>query len=492
MSVLEELRSFLDRRLVKWIALAVMLLWVAKVAVDHKYCVRDNDMWWHIKTGDWIVEHAAVPHNGLFSWTAANRPWVAYSWGYEVMLSRAYDWFQLMGLGVLTVVLTLLIAYLQFWSLRRLRGSFWQAALLAIVSFYTYLFTIGPRPVFASILFYIVLLTLLLEASRSGQIKHLYWLPLVFLVWANLHIQFVYGIAVLGLFVVCQLVSRWAERFGIAQAIITPPSLPSAKLLLILGACLLATLIGPYSYHLYQVVFLYSGAKYSYQIIVELQPLTFRLPINFVQLLLTAAGFCAVGWRKRIDLFKLSLMIVASLLAFRTLRDCWFVAVTAAAFIADFPLPESERDAGETPVEGGMLVATLAIFLVFLSQTTDFNERALDHYASLEFPVDAVNYLRRHPLPGPLYNNFDWGGFLTWYMPQFPVAIDGRNDLYGDDLDRIFFQSQSALDYKSDPYLRQSGFVLVGKKYALSTLLRVDPQFELVYEDKIAAVFARR
>ena len=105
--------------------------------------------------------------------------------------------------------------------------------------------------------------------------------------------------------------------------------------------------------------------------------------------------------------------------------------------------------------------------------------------------MDAVNYLRKHPLPGPLYNNLDWGGFLTWYMPQFPVAIDGRNDLYGDDLDRIFYQAQSAVAYKNDPYLFRSGFVLLSKKYPLATVLRLDPRFQLMYEDNIAVVFAR-
>src|SRR5271165_6344730 len=115
MSVLEELRGILGRRVVHFIALAGMLVWVAKVAVDYKYCVRDLDIWWHLKVGDWIVEHWAVPHNGIFSRTAAERPWVAYSWGYEVLLSRAYQWFNLMGLGLFGVLITVLIAYVQFW-----------------------------------------------------------------------------------------------------------------------------------------------------------------------------------------------------------------------------------------------------------------------------------------------------------------------------------------------------------------------------------------
>ena len=394
MSASKELRGLLDRRLIQFIALAAMLVCVAKGAVDHKFSVRDPDMWWHVKTGDWIVAHHAVPHNGLFSWTAADRPWVAYSWGFEVILSRAYQWFHLMGLGLFGVFLTLIIAYLQFWSLRRLSGRFWEAWLLTACSLYTFLFVLGPRPIFVSIMLYILLLTALLETNRSGHVKNLYWLPIIFLVWANIHIQFVYGLFVLGLFVGCQIASRWAERTRLAPELFNPSSLPVKPLLLIFGACVAATLIGPYTYHLYQVIFLYSKAKYSYQIIIELQPLTFRLPNHFVQLLLTAAGFCAVAWRKKLDLFKFALMIAASFLAFRTLRDCWFVSTTAAAFIADFPAPDFKRDRQESLAEGGLLLATLAIFLVLLSQNSDFNERSLDRNASLEFPVDAVNYLR--------------------------------------------------------------------------------------------------
>lgn len=474
------------------VALALMLVIVATGAVDHRFSVRDNDIWWHIRTGDWIVRHFAVPHNGIFSWTAANRPWVAYSWGFEVVLSRAYEWFGLMGLGLFGVFLTLLIAYLEFWSLRRLSGRFWVALLLSACSLYTFLFVIGPRPVFVSILFYIVLLTILLETSRTHRFKNLYWLPAMFLVWANIHIQFIYGLFVLGLFVACQIASHWAERLPSYERPLEPASLPAKPLLLLFGLCVAATLIGPYSYHLYQVVFLYSKAKYAYQIIVELQPLTFRLPNQLVQLLLTAACFCAVGWRKKLDLFKILLLIVASFLAFRTVRDCWFVSTTAAAFLADFPASGLRRDRSESLTEGGLILAALTIFLVLLSQNFGFSERSLDHSASLEYPVDAVNYVRRHPIPGPLYNNLDWGGFLIWYMPQYPVAIDGRNDLYGDDLDRTFFEAQSALAYKDDPYLLQSGVVLLSKKYPLAGVLRLDPRFQLIYEDKIAVVLVRR
>ena len=96
-------------------------------------------------------------------------------------------------------------------------------------------------------------------------------------------------------------------------------------------------------------------------------------------------------------------------------------------------------------------------------------------------------------MPGPLYNTLDWGGFLMWYMPNYPVAIDGRNDLYGDELDESFIATQRGDEsYKQDPYLNQAGVVLIRRSDGLYYALNQDARFSLVYQDAIAAVFARR
>ena len=82
------------------------------------------------------------------------------------------------------------------------------------------------------------------------------------------------------------------------------------------------------------------------------------------------------------------------------------------------------------------------------------------------------------PHPGPLYNTLDWGGFLIWYMPDRPVAIDGRTDLYGDDLDAQFFNTANgAASYVDDPYLNQAGVVILQKTNNLVSILQADPRF---------------
>ena len=493
MSVVQELRGLLQRRLFQMLVLGLLLAAVAARSLFLKFCVLDLDIWWHLKVGAWIVEHHAVPHTGILSRTAANRPWVAYSWGYEVLLSRAYQWFGLVGVGVYGVLLTLAVSYAVYWMVRRLSGRFWVACILGTVTCSAFLFSLMPRPVFLSMILFAVTLTLILEAQRTDRTRILYWLPLVFLVWANCHIQFVYGIFVVGLFTGVHLLQQLSAHFRVAPDFALPSRLPAGKLVLIFAACVLATCLGPYSYHLYAVVFAYAGSKFPYAFIREFRAPNFRAYSHYVELLLAGAAFFTLGWQKRVDLFKLALLTVASVVAFRAMRDSWFLCITAAACIADSGGAEVERERSETFPEKAALAAALALLLFLIARNTGFDTRGLDAAMSSVFPVKAVNFLRQNPQPGPLYNTFDWGGFLTWYMPDYPVAIDGRTDLYGDELDMRFFNSANGDEsYVNDPYLNESGLVLLQKEKPLAAILSGDPRFQKIYEDRLAVVFVRR
>lgn len=503
MSALDDLRALSRIRALQLAALALLLVGVGTIAFQLKFCVLDLDLWWHLKVGDWIVAHAAVPHTGILSRTASNRPWVAYSWGYEVLLSRAYAWFGLMGIGIYGTLLTLAVAYAVYWMLRRLSGQFWPACIGTGLVCSAFLFNGMPRPFFFSMALFAVTLTLLLEANRTGKIETLYWLPLIFLLWTNLHIQFIYGLFLVGLFVATNLAQRTAMALGICPDFLEAPTLPVAKLSAVGIACVLATLAGPYFYHPYQVVYEYSRAKVPYSMIIELQPLSFRGSSHFMQLFLTAAGFFAVGWRRKVDLFKLALLAAASVIAYRTTRDAWFICLSAAACIAEAMAPKisaGDENAStaqpwraETWLEKAAIAGAVAVLLAMIANGTDFTERGMDRAISAQYPVNAINFLRRNPLPGPLYNNLNWGGFLMWYMPDYPVAIDGRNDLYGDELDKQFFDTQNGQkSYTSDPYLNEAGVVLLGSDLPLAKILTIDPRFRLVYHDDIATVFARQ
>ena len=481
-------------RWLQLLTLAALLAAAALLSLQRKLSVLGADIWWHLKVGDWIVQHRAFPHNGILSRTAATRPWAAYSWGYEVLLSRAYAWFGLIGVGLYGTLLTLMVVFSVFWMARRLSGRFCLACLLTIVCCYSFLILrIAPRPSFFSVALSCVVLTLMLEARRTGRVQCLYWLPVVFLVWANLHIQFIYGLAIVGLLLVVNLAQQLATRLGFELNYIAPRSLPTAPLAIIFALCVLATVIGPYGYHLYGVIFRYSQAKVPYAMVQELQPFRPRFYGNYLQIVLAAAAFLLIGWQKKIDVFKLALLAIATVLAFRTMRDAWFQCTAAAACIADIAWAQAEAETPETPMQLAGVFATVALVVLLGARFVDFNQRGLQRAMAAIFPLDAANYLRQNYAPGPLWNTFDWGGFLIWYLPQYPVGIDGRTDLYGDELlDRFNKSELGDATYRTDPYLNESGVVLLRSRDALVPLLKNDLRFRQVYEDRIATVFVRR
>jgi hypothetical protein len=91
-----------------------------------------------------------------------------------------------------------------------------------------------------------------------------------------------------------------------------------------------------------------------------------------------------------------------------------------------------------------------------------------------------------------LYNDFDWGGYLIWAL-RMPVSIDGRAAFYGDKaIDRSVATWNAEPDWASDPALISAGVVLEPVKAPLVQVLRMDPRFKLVFEDKVAAVFVAR
>jgi hypothetical protein len=481
------------RRSLRVLVLAILLALVVSPFVQPKFSVVDSDIWWHLKVGDWIVEHSALPHTGILSRTAADRSWIAYSWVHEVLLSRFHAWFGLVGITVYGLLLALAVAYSVFLMTRRLSGSFWIACPLAALGCFAFLLRVYPRPVFFSMILFTVALTLLLEARRTGRRQLLYWLPLVFLLWANLHIQFVYGLLAVGLFVAVSLLQELTAQLGFAPNFLLSSSLPAQTLAMILGACVLATCVGPYSYHLYSVVFGYATSAFPYAVLNEDQAMNFRAYTDFVQLLLTGFAFFALGYRKnKVDPFLLALLCMASIIGYRALRDSWFVCMTAVACIAG-AFRGAKQERGETLGGKAGLAVGLALALSLYARIIGLNAPNLRLAVNSVFPVQAINFLRDHPQAGPLYNTFSWGGFIAWYMPAYPVAVDGRTDLYGDEIDFRFIKTENGdPSYSEDPYLNQARLILIPKDKPLAGVLAADSRFSLIYRDSLAVVFIRR
>ncbi len=464
------------------------------VVVNHSLrATLDPDIWWHIRVGDWILQHQAVPHTAIYSQYEPSRAWIAYSWGFEVLVSWA---FRILGLASIPVVLILfrgIVLLSVFVMIARISNRFWLSWLLTVAAAFPLTSVMVLRPIMFTILFFAVELMLLFEARRQGSAKPLWWLPLVLLVWANTHIQFVYGLALLGLFVGCELLARAAPKEWKSRLSAGLENIPALRLVLIFALSFLATLIGPYWGKLYVVILEYAKDVSHYNGITELVALSFRQVSDYVVLILLMVAWFVLG-RKKVDLFTGSLLFASAITSFRSNRDQWFLTLVACAVIAESLTQEREQSPKRFSLRWQYVTAFVLSFVLAFSIGVNIGLTPQNLVAGIDtfYPIRATEFIRDQHLPGPMYNNFDWGGFLIFNLREYPVSIDGRNDLYGAELFNRMQQTSQGIDWQSDSQLESANFVLLQKTEPLVPILAASTKYKLVYADHLAVIFVKR
>ena len=447
-------------------------------------CAVDPDVGWHLQTAVWILRHHAFPHTDPFSRSAGGTPWQAYSWLFDLILLRLRNWLGLDGLVLYTAAMSVAITAAIYRLVSRVQPDFMKCALLTLAALTCISPDFTPRPWLFTILFFAVELDILFEFRRTRRVRILLWLPPIFVVWANLHIQFIDGLLVLGLAACEPLLARWADWGDPAQA--------PRPLWIALAACVAAPLLNPYGLHIYRDAWIMGSQTGVLSTVGEMHALAFRSAGDYLLLFLALAATALLfrrGWPAPFDTLLLAMAVV---LSFRSQRDAWILAIVAVAILAVELKPGAEQPnklpAWTLPVTLAAIAAVAAAGAVVLRVS---NARLLAIQAK-DLPVRAVEVVKQRHYPGPLFNDYNWGGFLIWQLGM-PVAIDGRAGLYGDAaISRSVATWGGGPDWASDPLLESAGVVIAPVGDALTQLLRMDPRFQLVYQDKVAAVFIRQ
>jgi hypothetical protein len=449
-------------------------------------CVSDPDLGWHLRTGEWIMQHHSVPRVDIYSRFGAGKPWQAYSWLFEIVLVKLYRWFGLDGVMVYMGVMLTAIAAALYRLISRLQPDFTKSMMLTMATLTAISRLYTPRPWLFTILFFIIEIDIVMEARRTGSSRKLLWLPPIFALWANVHIQFINGLMVLGVAACEPVLARWWKP-SISR-------LSARSLWLTLPACIVAACVNPYGAGIYKIAHDLAAQPGVLNTVSEMHALPFRSIMDFFLLFLALAAVGLMFRFHRVFPFETLMLAMAFLLSFRSQRDIWFLAIIAAVIVAE-NLPsrpvskKPQRDALWTlPLS---LAATSLLVLISAFATQIRNDK-LEGKLAEQMPVKAVEIVRERQYSGALYNTYGWGGFLIWNLRQ-PVSIDGRAAFYGDErIDRSMKTWNGGPDWSTDPDLKSAGLVIAPVDAALAQLLRMDPRFELAYQDKIAAVFVAR
>ena len=428
------------QRLVTWITFLAVFAMAARISVD-------TDTWWHLRAGQWIFEQQQVPREDEFSYTRAGEAWEYPGWLAEVPMFIIY---RVAGLGGLNLWTAFMVTLTFVFVWQTLSGGAFLKAFTVVLAAAAAGVYWAARPYLVTFLLAAITLWLLEKYRWRGDDesgKFVYWLPALMILWVNSHGGFLVGFLIWGLYwlselgaIVWEIFFRKQRPFGI-RAFLTP--LFWVGLLMLLAVC-----VNPYGPTLLMYPFKTVSIGVLRDYIQEWQTPEFHsLAVQpFAWLMLLTFG--AVGASRQrlafIDFALVGLFFYMGLLAGRNVA---LFSIVAPMVLTRHAAPALDSAANTLGIHlaGGanpgkrttrlnvlivVLLAVAVLFKVALVYPEKTNTDAFKAY----LPLGAVEYLQKYQPEGRLFNSYNWGGYLLWSSPDYPVFVDGRTDLYNDEI----------------------------------------------------------
>ncbi len=466
----------------------------------------DPDMWWHLRTGEAILRDG-IPRHDIFSFTAPHHEWVTHEWLSQVvmwLLYRAGGFPALIFFFAALVALTFWLVYL------RCVGRPYLAAFATLFAALASSLVWGSRPQIFN-MFMLALFVYIVEGFRErglttgengrASYRGLLVLPLLTVIWANLHSGYLLGVVLLGTYVVGEALQlrfgpriergldwrgvRWLAAMTVASFLASILNANGFELwiypFLTLGSDVMQTYISEWhspDFHSSYVrpfgLFLMAG--------IASWAVRTRRPSWAELLLFIGTASAALVSMRHIPIFT----IVATPVIARNLLDA--LSYTRLYGLLSDGTPQSTPNRSHVlPLLSGIAVV-LMVALVPLRFVSIVNTSAL---VDENYPVAAVDFLEQEGLAGERgFNSYNWGGYLIWR--GIPVFVDGRADVYGDEFLGRYFQTFSrGQDWQEllDEY--EVEYVLVEDDGRLAVLLDAAEGWEEAYRDDVAVIFVR-
>ena len=449
----------------------------------------DPDLWWHVKNGQNIFATHHWPTTDPFSFTVAGTPWLAYEWLGDVVIGTVAKLAGLRGLDVLLIVLgsAVMLSLYAFTTLRCGNSKAGFVAALVLFMFANPSFSLRPQMLGY---FFLILTLIALEYFRQGKTRALWCLPPLFLVWVNTHGSWVIGFGVMLVFWASGLIAFRAVGFESKRW----STLERIRLELIFALCLAMIPFTPYGTKLAAYPFMVASAlPLNVAHVLEWLPMPLDLLGGKIFLGLVMGFFLyQIVTGSKYRLHEWALFLGGTIMAFLHVRFVLlfvpFFAPLLAVLLARW-LPQYKRNKDKYVLNAILMGAVCVAMVHYLPSNAD-----LKQIVARSFPVRAVDYMRVHDIPRPMYNTYGYGGYLIGALPEEKVFIDGRGDLYEVGGAFADYLEISTLRPAAFSLLRSYGIksCLLDRKEALATVMGALPDWKQVYSDDASVLFVRR
>lgn len=457
----------------------------------------DPDLGWHLKTGKWIAQNG-IPFADPFSYTVPGKSWVAHEWLSELTMFWVERHFDEMGLLLFFAglcVATFLLMYFNSPTSPTVVGLLlaeWGAVILRIVW--------GVRPQVFTILM-TALFLFVIERVRKKVWKSwtLYGLCLLFILWQNLHSGFLLGFVLLAVY---WAGDGWDARFShYGEGAVTLDKKSRQRLLFVLFGGLLLSFFNPNGYSLLTYPFetLMSSAQQNF--INEWLSPNFHEPrmFPFLGFVLFSATSFFLSKRKpqTSEVFLFLGSLGAALISARHIPFFVLVSIPIVTQNIESAFFINKINSGhfENRLQRFFNLILFTLFFLAVGLWTFSVVQKNGQEFEKQYPVAALQFLEKNQKADlqsdRLFHISHWGGFLI--QRGIPVFIDGRPDLYGDDfcmqyLKALWFEK----DWKKWSAAFQFNYTLFPVNHSFNRFLRLQPEWELIYQDKTAEIFKKR
>jgi hypothetical protein len=492
-------------RLLFALALLLVFMMSARAPVD-------TDMWWALRVGKEIVTTGDLVRTDFITYTHAGNDWVAHSWLFDVILYGMFSWLSYHGLTLLVALLASAIAAVMWFQLS---GSAIFRTIMVVFAGLIAAPTWTPRPQMISMLFLCLTILILFLYRRSKERKLLFLIPPMMLLWANLHGGYILGLLAIGTLIAGEI----GDHLLLHNTEDGLDWLQIRDLAMLVGVSLLVTLITPYGFGTWEI----SVSTFNMQVnnlISEWLSPNFHESVTlpyFISILVLVGTLAlkkrpVAGWeaimimlflyfslnaRRQIGAYAVAVVPILAR-SLWTLLVAWWQHVEIYLAAGHQPVLDwirritTPKPAKENKWINLLVVALFALIcwgkLVYVS--VDYLVEEVLNPAT--FPVEAVRAMKAANLEGQLFNEYDWGGYLSWWAPDTPVYIDARADLFGDEfIFRWHHICEGTEDWKAQ--FEQWGItqVMLAANRPLAKTLALQPDWNIIYEDEIAVFMVK-
>lgn len=458
----------------------------------------DTDTWWHIRSGEHTLTQGMI-YSDPFSFTKMGDPWINHSWGSQIVLYLVWQIGGNFGLALYTAGL----ATAGMWMIyRSCEGSVYLRAFALVLGAATAAVFWSPRPQMLSFFLSTVVLYLLYLVKRQG-VDRLWLIPPVMLVWGNLHAGFSIGFILVGGVIAGEIMNNLFNAKS--EQLIRWQGIRKLVVVALVSAAVLV--INPYGLEMLRVPFQTVSIGALRDFIQEWNSPNFheRQTWPFLMLLFALIGVLGAT-RKRLDWTDFVLVSGTAFMGFLAGRNIAVFAVAATpvlTYYANAALTERgwilqtvQRVTPRMARLNQILVAVIvigALAKVLLVLDAKAVRDAQEKY----LPVKVAEFIAAEQPAGPMFNSYNWGGYLMFAVPDYPVFVDGRTDLYGDEFLMQYLRTATGgRGWRETLDEYEIKLVVVETNSGLALNLQEEPGWEQIYpppdvEDEKAVIFVR-